>query len=154
MTDALPAIELDVRLPANRWNRGTLRVVDRERQVLADMPVLGKADNERAAKAGNPTRDPVRPYGDTPAGSYAPARLELFDRPRERYGRGWIAMEGVDGDALTAKENERSGLYLHAGRGNERLVPTYGCLRVRDIDFDHIAHVCKGRDIVLTVREI
>jgi hypothetical protein len=53
---------------------------------------------------------------------------------RGTYGQNRVMyMDPLSGDALTAEDNGRSGLWLHGGSlrdGNLR--PTYGCIRVDD----------------------
>ena len=60
---------LRVTLPRNRNIPGELVALDDDGYVIHQCPVLGKADNARAAAAGNPTRNPLLPFGDTPRGS-------------------------------------------------------------------------------------
>ncbi|CDO60826.1 hypothetical protein BN1012_Phect2613 [Candidatus Phaeomarinobacter ectocarpi] len=148
------AKRIEISLPENRLNIGTLKVLDEDgNQLLADIECRGKADNQRAAKRGNPLRHSTYPYGDTPSGEYAPTKCVVFREEIERFGIGWIPMEGISGDAHLAKDNGRTGLAIHGGRGNERLVPTFGCVRVRDIDFRHMAHVLGDDDIAISIKD-
>lgn len=146
-----------VRLPTNRWNTGTLYVYgDKHDLILAPMAARGKADGKKAARKGNPARDPTLPYGDTPAGTYKPGRVVMFAEKHERLGAGWIEIEGESGDAAQALANGRSGIAIHAGAGNDaaHLRATYGCIRVTDIDFRHLAFVL-GHDLVqVTVEDV
>ena len=98
-------------------------------------PCLGRADNQRAAQASNARRIAIRPDGDTPTGVYKPARLVRFEREHRRMGIGWLPLDGLFGQCCRALEMGRTGLGIHAGRGNTRLVPTYGCIRLLDKDF-------------------
>jgi hypothetical protein len=104
------------------------------------VPVLGKSDNAAAARRGNPSRDPTRPFGDTPAGEYACAigRPGAVTAELERkYGpHGWIALDPIAGQALQAKRNGRFGLLIHGGALNAkgRLRPTHGCIRMFNPD--------------------
>jgi hypothetical protein len=142
-------------LPRDRYKPGRLHVFDATgRLIHSDVPVLGKADNGRAAKAGNPDRAPMQPFGDTPTGSYVPTRRVMFGAPHDRLGKGWFPIEGATGDALVAcTAGGRTGLGLHAGRGNDRLVPTYGCLRVLDSDFDALAALAGDAPVQIVVEE-
>lgn len=145
---------IEISLPKNRWNAGTLKVLGADgKQLLADIECRGKADGQRAALESNTSRDPVYPYGDTPSGQYGPTKLILFREESERFGIGWIPMEGITGDAYDAKQNGRSGLAIHGGRGNGRLMATLGCVRVRDIDFRHMAHVLGNAPIAITIED-
>jgi hypothetical protein len=121
-------LKIRITLPPDRTLPGRLTYA----QIT--VPCLGKADNARAAVHGNPKRNPVHPWGDTPTGRYAPARAVWF-ATRTPLGEAWLPLEGVHGDALTARHNGRTGLGIHAGRGSGRLVPTYGCVRLRARDF-------------------
>jgi hypothetical protein len=118
--------------------------------VLLSMDCLGKADNQEAARRGNPTRDPTKPFGDTPTGSYHahpfrwPTAPPLADR--KKYGpHGWIAIDPQSGQALTAKINGRHGLLIHSGElraGNLR--PTFGCVRVTDEAMKKLLDLVRG----------
>jgi len=145
-------LRIIVSLPRNRWNAGRLRLYNDSRYLLLDVPARGKADNEAAAKAGNPRRDPTLPYGDTPAGTYAPVSA-VAARPEsvQRIGAWWLPMEGVDGDALKAKLNGRTGLGIHAGRGDGELIATHGCVRLRDADFSALIGLMAGRPASLSI---
>lgn len=123
-----------IKLPADRTQEGIL-VLYRDDLTVSVMRCLGKADNQRAAEAGNPHRDPILPYGDTPLGAYAPASLEILNPPHPRMGSYVIPLTGIGGDAKAAMA-ARAGLAIHAGRGDERLVPTYGCVRLLDRDIE------------------
>lgn len=135
-------------LPADRARAGVLRVFKGPTQeYMMDRPCLGKADNARAAKAGNPTRDPALPYGDTPTGEFAVSRYFPFAETHPRIGDGWIPMTGLSGQAEDAVRGGRTGLGIHAGRGNDRLVPTYGCVRLLDSDMAWLAKLVGDSEI-------
>jgi L,D-transpeptidase catalytic domain len=143
----MPGVRIEVSLPTNRQEIGTLRILnlDNGRTLLADIPVLGRADRAAAAAHGNPSRDPLRPYGDTPLGTYQVVRVHTTG-PNTAYSpdsygpNGGIRLEPTGGDAFVARANGRTGLMIHGGRdrGNGRLVPTNGCLRVSDADMQRI----------------
>lgn len=140
--------KLAVNLPGNRWNTGEAHLFAPDGgPVLAHMPCYGKADNKRAAEALNPTRDQTRPWGDTPSGTYAPTRVLRFNPPHRTFGRYAILLEGVSGQALAAKANGRTDLAVHGGRGDAKLMATYGCLRLFDRDIEAIAKAV-GDDLV------
>jgi hypothetical protein len=131
-----------------RHNPGILRLVDGAGTELLICECLGKADGKAASAAGNPSRDPVLENGDTPTGLYAPARALLIppaDPNFAHMGAWFIPLIGVSGDAARAKNAGRKGLALHAGRGDDRLVPTHGCLRVRDGDMAELVDTLNGR---------
>ena len=146
---------IDISLPLSRPRPGMLVLSNTEgRPLLPPFFCLGKADNARATRAGNPDRDPTKPYGDTPAGVYAETSLVKFGAAHRRLGRAWIPIDGAEGQALRAVEGGRTGLGIHAGRGNDRLIPTYGCVRMLDREFDLLAHRVGRGPIVVTIVEV
>jgi len=159
-----------IRLPKDRTRHGVLilgldpRIKGDPRVApgggLALLPSIlcyGKADNARAAEAGNPGRDPTRPYGDTPAGVFARTRVERFATPHPRLGRAWIPLApvaGQPGQAAAALANGREGLGIHAGRGDGELMPTYGCVRLGDRDFAVLARRIGDGAVEVTIEEV
>ncbi len=137
---------LTAHLRRDRATPGEFRLTDPAGSPVLVGTCLGKADNEKAAKVGNAARDPLKPYGDTPVGDYAPARVTTFKPPHPRLGLYGIELIGEAGQALGAMA-ERSGLWVHGGRGDGRLVPTYGCLRLLDRDMAAVARRV-GDDLV------
>ena len=148
----MPPLYLGVFLPFNRWKPGTIEVREGDGTLLFVALARGKADGKAAAAAGNPKRDPARTNGDTPTGRYAPTAVFRFDPPHETLNRAWIPIEGETGQALAAKQNGRTGLGIHAGRGEE-LMATYGCLRMRQSDFDEMEALIGTRPVIVTVQE-
>lgn len=145
---------MKIMLPEDRAKPGILRLFEGPQQTLVfDAQCLGKADNLRAADKGNPARDPARPYGDTPTGEYGPTRWFPFAQPHPRMGDGWIPLSGISGQAEDAVRNGRTGLGIHAGRGDGRLVPTYGCVRMRDADMARLAEIVGDREIRVEIYE-
>lgn len=143
---------INVFLPRDRTRPGYLHLFDSDgERLLAEVPCRGKADNQQAAKNGNPTRNPTRPYGDTPAGVYMPSRVTRYDPPHKTFGKYAILLEGEAGDALKARENGRSGLAIHGGRGDGRLIATYGCIRVRDSDMQRLVDAIGDRQVIVEV---
>ena len=124
-----------IALPADRTRLGMLKIVgDNPGDVLCGpFECLGKADNTAAIKANNPRRLPIYPLGDTPTGLYAAAGVSQHEPPGDM-GEQVIWLNGVGGDALTAMQNGRKGLAIHAGRDDggpyAGLWPTDGCVRV------------------------
>lgn len=157
----LGRISIMIDLPVNRNLPGVLRVIapsyygaGPDKQLLPDMACRGKADNRAAAAECNPERNPLRPWGDTPSGDYHATRIELFEARHSSLGVGWIPLTGASGDALQAMENGRSGLGIHAGRGNGALMATHGCVRIRDRDFDALVRVLAGKKFDVVIRDI
>lgn len=142
-------------LPVNRAAQGWLHLFGHDgAKLTANIPVRGKADNARAAAAGNAGRDPTLPYGDTPSGVYAPSRILPLAPPHPRIGALFLPLEGASGDAHLAKLRGRTGLGLHAGRGDGNLVATYGCLRVRDCHMAEIYDIVGGDEVLVTVHDV
>lgn len=140
-------------LPANRLEPGLLHLFDHDGVLLHTAACFGKADNTRAAAEGNPDRDPVQPYGDTPAGDYKPSKVERFDPPHQRMGSAFIPLHGASGDAMRAQLS-RTGLGIHAGKGDGALIPTFGCVRVRDRDMGVLAREIGSDPVTVTIEDM
>jgi hypothetical protein len=156
----LGRISIMIDLPVNRNLPGVLRVIEPsyygagpDKQLLPDIACRGKAENLAAAAACNPKRVSIHAYGDTPSGEYEVTQIEMFAHRHSSLGVGWIALTGKHGDALQAMENGRSGLGIHAGRGNGALMATHGCVRIRDRDFDALVRVLAGTKFDVVIRD-
>ncbi len=149
----MPSILITVH--RDRFRAGTLQVLDAAGRSVLETPCLARAAAEVAAAAGNPKRDPLKRRGDTPAGSYvAPQGVVALDPPQKGFGGGWIPLDPVGGEAQAAENAGRRGLAIHGGRGDKKLVPTAGCVRVLDADFARIAGALRGaKGFVVEVRE-
>jgi len=128
--------------------------------VLGPFRCLGKSDSVHAANNGNISRDPLRPFGDLPAGIYI-ARIELQPMyPVKTFGK-WKPLHLIPtfGDALTSANNGRTRIFLHGGTldpATEDLRPTFGCLRVDDVTLFRILGAMDAaglKEITLTVKE-
>jgi hypothetical protein len=134
-------VRLRAVLPRNRNVPGELVALDDDGNVIHRCPVFGKADNAKAAEMGNPTRNPLLPFGDTPTGVYRLTKAGPWS-PASTYGiHPVIVMNPISGDAL--KASKRSGIWLHGGAPGRAaawayLRPTLGCLRVADDDMRQI----------------
>jgi hypothetical protein len=132
------ALRIVVELPLDRTKAGTLLLTDDAGNTLAGpYDVLGKSDNATAASHGNPSRDPLLPYGDTPEGiydvSHAVATGAGTNFSEHSYGLfGGLVLQPVSGDALAAAAAGRIGLMVHSGDPGPTnpLRPTHGCLRL------------------------
>lgn len=133
----LPTINLKVSLLKDRNKLGTAALYNKDTALAGPFYCLGKADSAAGAAHGNPTLDPLKPYGNTPTGIY----------------RGQVVMEGNDlrsfgtykrilltpysGQCVTCEEL-RAGLMVHGGALNvvytwwQGLRPTHGCIRLAD----------------------
>jgi hypothetical protein len=133
-------VKLFALLPPNRSEPGSLWAQDATTIVWGPVRCLGKADNAHAAKAGNPTRDPVKLEGDTPTGAYRITGVVREPHPPETYGPAFIRLSPVSGPALEGWKNGRRGLGIHGGTLRDgALRPTFGCLRADDDAVDQVA---------------
>ena len=142
-------------LRPDRARAGTLILADEKGVQLYECPCLGKADNGKAAKEGNPSRDPTKPWGDTPLGRYGSTRITWY-ADRTPIGEAAIPLplvEAVGAQVEAAKANGRYGLFIHAGRGTS-LRPSYGCLRVAFPDFVALlGYLARARKFMVTIEE-
>jgi hypothetical protein len=124
-------LTLEAQLVADRHRAGILRVAV-EHQVLWESRCLGNADT--AATPDDPTDNPLKIFGDHPAGDYLVTQDITYKTPHAKYGRAFLLLDPTAGDALTAKHNGRTGLAIHGGPLNAdgSLRATLGCLRVDD----------------------
>jgi len=127
-----------VLLPRDRHKVGWLRV-EREGEVLFEVPVLGRGKRGRGVFATS---------GDTPTGSYGGEVFQDTSSWNQRsYGPwGAVRLRPMGGDAILAEAFGRDGLLIHGGasRASGRLRPTYGCLRVSNEDMKRIRGVVLG----------
>lgn len=100
---------------------------------------LGQADLMAAIQHGNPQRNPLKGYGDTPLGRYratlGPAHSSTPADLRSYGPHRVILLQPLDGDALTAAKNGRDGIWIHGGApapDGIGLRPTHGCVRLSD----------------------
>lgn len=122
-----------IRLPKNRQWPGTLQLIGDDGVELLRGNALGRADQAAAVKSGNPSRNPLKAFGDTPAGQYLGALLAGCLQPERSYGSfPPISLSPVSGQALQAKLNGRRGLLIHSGDLGQQggLRPTHGCVRI------------------------
>lgn len=128
------SVRLEAVLPWNREAEGTILAYDAAEAVVGPSRARGEADNTAAAAASNVQEDPRRAFGDHPFGLYRVVHVAWHPSPADSYGPAFLALDPIDGEALTAKQNGRAGLGIHGGRlgGGGILRATYGCLRVED----------------------
>jgi len=148
-------LQVLVELKPDRRRAGRLRLLAQDARAAAAASndlfrcrALGLADMATALKAGNPTRDPSKPFGDAPCGAWAGCRLvtRATFEPNDGIGPRWIPLH----HSLAADEPTRRllnprrpmcrwQLGIHAGWGNGHLMLAQGCIRVRDEDLDRLA---------------
>jgi hypothetical protein len=125
---------------------------------LARFRCLGKADNFKARDKGNPGRDPLKPWGDTPSGTYAPQLVARLNGRRREFLGDWFLplVEPTHGPAVAALDvrgGGRTALGVHAGRGDRKLMPTNGCVRIETTAMDRLAQLAAGQPILPVVEE-
>ncbi|HEV2687303.1 MAG TPA: L,D-transpeptidase [Bryobacteraceae bacterium] len=132
-------MRIQVALHKDRTVPGSFQVLaDADSTVLfGPVPCLGKADNQDAAQHQNPTRDPKRPFGDTPTGGYNVAAIVSHQGETDLHTYGAfpsLLLDPQSGDALTAKQNGREGIMIHGGAPSATggLRPTHGCIRLSE----------------------
>ena len=131
-------IRIRVELDFDRDRLGALSVFDaNEKRILGPFPVAARACKALAAAHGNPRRDPLLPYGDTPAGSYVLRRIVKSGNrtafPVAQHGaNGVIVLEGIGGDAALAEANGRFHVLIEGGKPakGDALAATAGALRL------------------------
>jgi hypothetical protein len=140
------------KLPLDRWDAGTLTVEDEAGLVVfGPVPCRGKGDNDAAAAHGNPARDPKKPFGDHPYGSYAIELIQKDKLPEHSYGPFFLLLTPTGGDALEGAHNGRTGLALHGGEltAYNVLRATNGCLRLRNEDVAAVAAIVQVGDVYI-----
>jgi hypothetical protein len=134
-------MRIRIGLPDDRDFAGRLEVLDDDGTVVfGPVPAAGRAHDESAAAHGNPSRNPLRAYGDTPLGTFAVRGVipsgpgtEFEDESLGRHGV--VVLEPVSGQAALADAHGRFRLFIQGGRdGDESLRATAGAIRLRDQD--------------------
>lgn len=155
-----------VELRPDRRRVGRLRLLARGAgapRVLFRCRALGLADTATALKAGNPARDPLKPFGDAPCGHWTGCRLVARAKfvPKDGIGPRWIPLHHrhAADEATRQLLNPRRPLCrwemgIHAGWGNGHLMLTQGCIRVRDEDFDRLAALMGDEAVDVHIVEV
>ena len=134
-------MRVEITLPKDRSTVGKLQAFDDAGQsALGPVNCLGRADSTDAKLHGNPQRDSLRSFGDTPTGGYRIAQLVSHQHSESdvhTYGTyPAVLLDPTAGDALKAKQNGRFGLMIHGGApsASGKLRPTHGCVRLAEND--------------------
>jgi hypothetical protein len=149
--------KLVIMLPEDRRYAGTLRLESEDGDVVAGpFPVCGRADEGAALRHGNPSRNPLLPFGDTPLGRY---RVEGIlpsgagtERPADRYGpHGVIVLTPTSGDAALADANGRFHLLIQGGAAapGRQLRPTNGSLRLGNREQKQLIEILRDRQAII-----
>jgi hypothetical protein len=134
-------MQIGIVLPQNRLDPGQLSVSDDAgSSIFGPVPCLGRADSTDATLHRNPTRNPALPFGDTPTGTYSVVQLVdhgSSETDVHTYGtHPSVLLNPLSGQALTAKQQGRTGLMIHGGSPSFTggLRPTHGCVRLSEDD--------------------
>ena len=134
---------------------------DKGEKVHGPFDCLALADSTKARNEGNPSRNPLLPFGDTPTGVYkgniiAPIGVEHSYGPGEA-----INLQPVSGDCKLCGDT-RTGLLVHGGDLNTTqtymalwrgLRPTYGCVRFKNEDLKTVTDALKGQTFDVELSE-
>ena len=140
---------LIVELLPNRDRCGGISFVNAAgRKICGPFPVACRSSDNLAAANGNPQRDPLLRFGDTPTGGYLVRRILKSGKgtafPASRLGpHGVIVTEPVSGDAASADANGRFHFLIIGGdlSSGNKLRSTAGSLRLRN---DHLRSLIKA----------
>ncbi len=127
-----------IRLPSNRDCAGQLHLENPSgKRIAGPFPVGGRADNKLAQDNGNPDRNRLLPFGDTPLGEYQILQIIASGTgtpyAAEEFGAaGIVLLQPKDGEAVLADANGRFGFFIQGGAVSRKgaLRPTEGSLRL------------------------
>ncbi|MET3207389.1 UNVERIFIED_CONTAM: hypothetical protein ABIC26_000323 [Paenibacillus sp. PvR008] len=121
-----------VNLKSNRRELGTLKMYNGSGSLaFGPVPALGRSEYDYS---------PTEIDGNTPTGEYtaqlAPPRTDTAAHRRSYGMNGIVEMDPISGQALIAKRNGRTGLWIHGGAPSSTggLRPTHGCVRLSEED--------------------
>ena len=133
-------MRIKISLPENRDYAGHLEVLDSGGTVIfGPVPAAGRAHDELATAHGNASRSPLRPYGDTPLGSYTVGGIIESGTgtglEAESFGsQGVVLLEPGSGPCAFADAHGRLRLFIQGGGDHDVLRVTAGAVRLRDRD--------------------
>lgn len=163
MVDKKLNYHIIVNLPVNRDFKGTLKVYNGNGDlVYHPVPVLGRGSND-ALNNYNHANQLMR-NADTPTG-VAKTRIIPEGLSPSTYGRSKRVhlYQGISGNFLEAEKRGRSEILIHGGETTPPkglawypLRPTYGCLRLSEIDMKNLIIVLKdlGSEGKITINNI
>jgi hypothetical protein len=131
-------VRIVVELPQNRDLCGSLLVFGTAAETLCGpFAVAARANDRLAGARGNPARNPLHRFGDTPTGTWRvreilPSGPETNFPPAEFGPHGVVVLEATGGDAALADANGRFRILIQAGDPSPdgRLRATAGALRL------------------------
>lgn len=131
-------MKIAICLPQDRNFAGTLCVLADDGSVLyGPVPAAGRAHSRLAKAHGNPDRNPLLPYGDTPYGGYL---VERGDEVLVLYPR--------EGDAALADANGRFRICIvgNPSGSHNGLHATAGSVRMFPEDLQRLLHMLRSCD--------
>lgn len=149
---------IDVRVPVDRGHLARVWVNTGLFSSTEQGWASACAAADLAAKNGNPSCDPLRPWGHPPAGGYQ--LIAHGPTPAEcvaEYGRHLLVFQPVSGKALDAEAFGRLTLLAYSGALDKKklLRRTQGGLRFNQGLFDHLLkQLEKTQEIALMIREV
>jgi len=150
-------MKLIVEVDAGREYLGRITGVGSRGPVFGPDDVCATARGKAARAAGNPERDPLRPFGHVPFGNYKFKEARpIPDEHRAEYGSHALVLEPVSGQALDAESYGRLELLIHGGDPGPdgRLRRTNGDLRVDAGMLSKLVRAASGGgELLLEVRE-
>ncbi|HLH32700.1 MAG TPA: hypothetical protein VKY31_15980 [Terriglobia bacterium] len=134
-------LTIRIRMPKDRSKLAMIEAVGPDGEILEgfDPPqsCLCLSDQEMATKHGNPSRDPLRPFGDACPGFYWVTVIPPAQNTHSYGSLRRLLLTPLSGPCVQAEANGRTGEEIHEGDENPYytqwnfLRPTYGCVRVR-----------------------
>jgi hypothetical protein len=150
-------MKLIVEVDAGREYLGRVTGVASRGPVFGPDDVCATARGKAARAAGNPERDPLRPFGHVPFGTYRFRETRPIPPEHQaEYGSHALVFEPVSGQALDAESYGRLELLIHGGDPGPdgRLRRTNGDLRVdRELLSKLVRAVSGGGALALEVQE-
>lgn len=150
-------MKLIVEVDAGREYLGRLTAVASRGPVFGPDDVCATARGKAARAAGNSGRDPLRPFGHVPFGTYRFRETRAIPPEHHaEYGTHALVFEPVAGQALDAESYGRLELLIHGGDPGPdgRLRRTNGDLRVdREMLSKLVRAVSGGGELLLEVHE-
>jgi hypothetical protein len=153
-------MRIEITLKPNRALAGTFILWNDHERIAVRGACLAKSVQSSANLVGNPTRDPLKPCGDTPLGFWIGCILTFLAYPACEYGAvPPIALRPVSGPAAQAYANGRRGLMVISGALSDigLLRPTHGCVRLREDTLRAAVNVWKaagGEPLPVSICEV
>jgi hypothetical protein len=140
-------MKLVVEVDSKREYLGRLSGFATRGQLFGPVDACATARAKAGRATGNPQRDPLRPGGHVPFGTYRLAGVrDIPPEHHDEYGPKAVVFVPTGGEALHAESYGRLDLLLHGGAPGPdgRLRPTGGDLRVDDATLAQIIRAASG----------